>query len=153
MSLATMKPWKKIALGAVVVLALIQLVPSDRQNPPVTADIRVSQDVKVILQRACYDCHSNETTWPWYSRVAPVSWLVHRDVVEGRAELNFSSWESMAPDKRAKKQLKIGKEVTAGEMPLWFYTPLHPHAALTEADKQLIQSWSQSGAEPNAKAD
>jgi hypothetical protein len=72
---------------------------------------------------------------------------LHRDVVEGRAELNFSDWESMAPDKRAKKQLKIGKEVTDGEMPLWFYTPLHPHAKLTDADKQLLQRWSQGGAE------
>lgn len=107
----------------------------------------------MVLQRAGCDCHSNETTWPWYSRIAPVSWLLHRDVVEGRAELNFSNRESMAPDKQAKKRLEIGKEVRDGEMPLWFYTPLHPHAKLTDADKQLLERWSQGGAEPNAKAD
>jgi len=153
MKTSTKKLWKKIALGSVVVLALLQLVRGKHENPPVYDDIRVSQDVSAVLRRACYDCHSNETTWPWYSQVAPVSWLVQRDVVKGRAELNFSAWEAMPADKRAKKQAKIAKEVRDGEMPLWFYTPLHPHAALTEGDKRLLESWSQGGGEPNAKAD
>jgi hypothetical protein len=70
-----------------------------------------------------------------------------------RAELNFSDWESMPPAKRAKKQVKIGQEVAKGEMPLWFYTPLHPHAVLTDTDKVLIQTWPLRNGEPNAKAD
>jgi hypothetical protein len=153
MNIPRLKRWQKIGLAGVLGFALLQVVSCTRDNPPVNADIRVSQDVKAVLQRACYDCHSNETTWPWYSRVAPMSWLVHRDVTEGRAELNFSDWESMPPAKRAKKQVKIGKEVAKGEMPLWFYTPLHPHAVLTDADKLLLQTWALSTSEPNAKAD
>jgi hypothetical protein len=153
MKFPTLKRWQKVGIGGLVGFALLQVVSCTRDNPPVTADIRVSADVKAVLQRSCYDCHSNETTWPWYSRVAPMSWLVHRDITEGRAELNFSDWESMPAAKRAKKQVKIGQEVGKGEMPLWFYTPLHPHAVLTDADKVLLQSWALGNGEPNARKD
>jgi hypothetical protein len=143
-----MRRFTKIVLGGVVAIAAIQVVTFDRTNPPVTADIVVAPDVKAVLQRACYDCHSNETTWPWYSRVAPVSWLLHRDVVEGRRKMNFSEWESLPADKRAKKQRKCGGEVAEGEMPPWFYMPLHPRAALSSADKELLQSWSRGASSP-----
>jgi Haem-binding domain len=92
-----MRKW--IAGGAVallVALGAIQLVPVDTSNPPVTADVPASAAVKGILRRGCCDCHSNETQWPWYGRIAPVSWLLARDVREGRAELNFSTWTSTA---------------------------------------------------------
>ena len=145
-----MKLWKKIALGSLVAFGAMQVVSCARSNPPVTSDIHAAADVKAVLQRACYDCHSNETTWPWYSRVAPVSWLVHRDVTEGRAVLNFSDWESLPPEKRAKLQRESGEEVGEGEMPPRFYTPLHPHAVLSGADKELVRTWSQSAA---AKSD
>jgi len=138
-----MKRWKKIAIGALLAFGAMQLVRFERTNPPVTADIRVASDVKSVLQRACYDCHSNETVWPAYSRIAPVSWLLHRDVMVGRDELNFSTWESLPPDKRAKKTQKIGKQVADGEMPPWFYTPMHPPARLSPADKLLIETWAQ----------
>lgn len=133
---------KKVALGLVITFAAIQLVTCERSNPPVKADIRVAQDVKAVLRRACYDCHSNETTWPWYSRIAPVSWLLHRDVIEGRAALNFSDWESLAPAKRSKLQRESADEVLEGGMPPRLYTPLHPEGALSSGDKELIQAWA-----------
>ena len=74
----------KAALGAGGVAVLIQLVSFERTNPPVTGEVEAPPEVKALLKRACFDCHSHDTTWPWYSKVAPVSWLVHRDVVEGR---------------------------------------------------------------------
>jgi hypothetical protein len=149
-----MKVWKKMGLGSLIAFAAIQLVTCGRSNPPVTADIRAAPDVKAVLQRACYDCHSNETTWPWYSRVAPVSWLVHRDVSEGRAALSFSDWESLPVEKRSKLQRESGEEVGDGEMPPWLYTPLHPHAVLSNSDKQLLQTCARGGTEvPRAEAD
>lgn len=139
-----MKLRMKIALGSLVAFAAIQFVSFERSNPPVQGDIRVAQDVHSVLRRACYDCHSNETTWPWYSRVAPVAWLVHQDVTEGRAALNFSDWESLPLDRRAKLQRESGDEIAEGEMPPWFYAPLHPHAALSDTDKQRVQAWAAS---------
>ena len=99
---------KKGLLGLVVALVAIQLVPVDRTSPPVTADIAAPANVRAVLKRACYDCHSNETTWPWYSRVAPVSWLVARDVREGRKELNFSDWGGYAAKRQARKLKECG---------------------------------------------
>jgi hypothetical protein len=134
--------WKKVALGAIATFAAIQIVTFERTNPPVTGDIRVAADVKAVLERGCYDCHSNVSTWPWYSHVAPVSWLIHRDVTLGREKLNFSTWEALPADKQAKKRREVGEEVVSGEMAPWFYRPLHPHAALSSADKQLLQTWA-----------
>jgi hypothetical protein len=87
-----------------------------------------------ILRRACFDCHSNETVWPWYAYVAPVSWLVASDVEEGREELNFSQWDAYNADRQAHKIKECGEEVAEGEMPLWFYVPAHPEARLSQAD-------------------
>jgi cytochrome c551/c552 len=140
--------WKKVAMGALATFAAIQLVTFERTNPPVTGDIRVAADVKAVLERGCYDCHSNASTWPWYSRVAPVSWLIHRDVTLGRQKLNFSAWETLPAARQAKKRIEVGEEITSGEMPPWFYTPLHPRAALSTADKQLLQTWAAGGTGP-----
>jgi hypothetical protein len=124
------------------VLALMQLVRCERTNPPVTAELAAPADVKAVLDRACYDCHSNQTRWPWYAGVAPMSWLVHRDVVEGRRHLNFTEWDKVPADKRARRIAACGREVTSGDMPLWFYLPLHPAAKLSGADKALLAGWS-----------
>ncbi len=139
-----MKVSKKIGLGLVATLAAIQLVTCEHTNAPATADIRATPEVKAVLRRACYDCHSNETSWPWYSRVAPISWLVHYDVAEGRAALNFSTWEALPVATQSKLQREIGEEVAEGEMPPGLYTPLHTAAMLSDADKQLIKTWASS---------
>lgn len=129
--------------GALVVAGLgIQLVPVERTNPPITQTIDAPANVMAILRRACFDCHSNETVWPWYSYVAPVSWLVASDVDEGREELNFSQWDAYTPDRAAHKIEECGEEVAEGEMPLWFYLPTHPEARLSKADIDTIVAWS-----------
>jgi cytochrome c551/c552 len=137
----------KLALGALVVFGAMQLVRFERTNPPVTADLRAPAAVLGVLRRACYDCHSNETVWPWYSGIAPVSWLLHHDVTEGRETLNFSEWGAQAPTGKAEQRREIGDSVADGEMPLWYYLPMHPSARLSEADKNILSDWVASGTE------
>ncbi|MCA9510247.1 MAG: heme-binding domain-containing protein [Myxococcota bacterium] len=134
----------RIALAAVALLAAIQLVPVDRSNPPVTSEVPADPATREILRRACYDCHSNETRWPWYARVAPVSWLVAHDVEEGREHVNFSTWNEYTAKKQRKKLDEVWEEVEEGEMPLWFYVPLHPDAKLGEADLRAIEAWAKA---------
>lgn len=136
---------KKGLLGLAVAIVAIQLVPVDRTSPPVAADLAAPANVRAVLKRACYDCHSNETTWPWYSRVAPLSWLVARDVREGRKELNFSDWGSYAGKRQARKLKEVREQVADGEMPPWFYVAVHREAALSPEDKALLREWSLSG--------
>jgi hypothetical protein len=138
----------KILLGLGVVLVLIQFVRPEQTNPPVTGDIAAPPEVAKVLRKSCYDCHSNETTWPWYSKVAPVSWLVTRDVNEGRKELNFSEWQSFADKRKDKKFEEIADEVGEGEMPMAIYLPMHPEAKLSDAEKTLLVEWAKKRGAP-----
>jgi len=137
-------------LGVVVLLVGMQFVQPDRTNPPANASAsfavvaKAAPEVAVILQRACADCHSHETTWPWYSRVSPVSWLVANDVKEGRARLNLSEWNLLGPEASMLKLKAACKEVKAGEMPLWQYKLMHPEARLSPADIEKLCSASES---------
>ena len=133
----------KSILGLLAVgLVVIQFIPVVRSNPTILAEIKAPEEVLTIFRRACYDCHSNETIWPWYSYVAPVSWLVESDVKVGRGNVNFSEWNEYSQKLQNLKRYKIGKEVDEGEMPLWYYLPLHSEAKLSQADIDLIISWS-----------
>ena len=139
--------WKVVrwfVLAVVAALVVIQFVPVERpqSNPPVTAEVPASAEVRAILRRACYDCHSNETVWPWYSKVAPVSWLVARDVREGREELNFSTWDQYSTKQQVKKMGESFEEVAEGEMPPWFYLPVHRDAMLSPQDKAALRDWA-----------
>lgn len=135
-----MKKILKISfVGIAAVFAGIQLIPVERSNPPVVSDLNAPLEVKQILMRSCYDCHSNETQWPWYSYVAPVSWLVSHDVVEGREYLNFSNWERHANNSHMKEE--IIEEMQEGEMPLGIYLLTHPKAAVSEDEISLVQAW------------
>ncbi|MCU1278782.1 MAG: heme-binding protein [bacterium] len=140
-----MKRSFKILLALAVLIALLQLGQCHRTNPPVTGDIGAPAEVAAVLRRSCYDCHSNETRWPWYAHVAPMSWLLHRDVDEGRRHLNFSEWDKVPVDKRDKRKNAFGREVKSGDMPPWFYLPLHPAAKLSDADKALVEKWAAGG--------
>ena len=132
------------------VLVIFQFIPITLDNPSVQADFDGPPDVRDILKRSCYDCHSNETAWPWYSYVAPVSWMVAGDVHEARSRLNFSDWGMLAPvDKRVAGK-NIWGQVKRGDMPLSQYLLMHPAAKLTEPDKSVIQGWSEG---TPAKAD
>lgn len=134
--------WKKIIVVLIVLLGAAQFVPIDRSAPPTETEVPAPPEVRAVLKRACYDCHSNETKWPWYSRVAPVSWLVARDVHVGREEMNYSAWNRLDPKKQAKRFRQSWELVDEGEMPLWFYVPMHPEAKLTDAEKALIKDWA-----------
>jgi len=128
----------------VVIVILLQLVQVERTNPPVTGEIEAPEQVMVILRRSCYDCHSNETAWPWYSYVAPMSWLVADDVHEARRHMNFSQWADYNTKQKNHKTKLCGKLVQEGEMPLWFYLPLHPDAQLLPEDVEILVAWSKS---------
>lgn len=132
--------WAGVTL--VGLLVLIQFVPVDRTNPPVEGEVPAPPEVRQVLQRACYDCHSNETNWPWYSRVAPVSWLVVRDVRQGREHLNFSTWNRLPTREQVEALRESWEEVDEGEMPLWFYLPPHPEARLSARDRELLRNWA-----------
>jgi hypothetical protein len=139
-------------LGGVLGLlfAGLQVVPVERTNPPVESDVAAPPPVHTVLRRACYDCHSNETAWPWYSHVAPVSWLVTQDVQEGRGRLNFSTWNRLDAKRQVETRRKAWEEIAKGDMPLWFYTPLHSGARLSLEDKAILREWLEAarGAEP-----
>lgn len=143
-----MRHIKRIAKWAVVVLAIalvvMQFVPVDRTNPPVETEVPATAEVRAVLRRACYDCHSNETVWPWYSRIAPVSWLAARDVHKGREELNFSTWNRLTTKEQVKALHESWETVEEGEMPLWFYLPTHPEARLSAQDRSVLRAWSLS---------
>jgi Haem-binding domain len=132
----------KACLGGIILAAAIQLIPIDRSNPPVTAELTASNEILATFRRACYDCHSNETIWPWYSRVAPVSWLVAADTWEGREHLNFSTWNHLPPEKQQKLRKEIWKSVDEGEMPPWVYLLNHAEAKLDQSDRAVIQAWT-----------
>jgi mono/diheme cytochrome c family protein len=128
--------WVKWGLfGALGLLILIQLVPygRDHENPGVVAEPSWdSQQTRDLTVRACFDCHSNETTWPWYSNIAPLSWLIQRDVDEGREHLNFSEWN------RRQRSGESAETVREGEMPPPYYTVTHPNARLSDAEMQAL---------------
>ena len=133
----------KIALIIlIVILVAIQFIPVDKTNPTVTAELDVPREVISVFKRSCYDCHSNETVWPWYSNIAPVSWLVAGDVNDARAHLNFSEWENLSRKDRVKMKEEIWEEIEDEKMPLWKYNILHPDASLKQKDKDLIRDWA-----------
>lgn len=135
----TLKNFIKTILAGIAVLLLIQVIPYGRTytNPPVVSEPSWdSSTTRAIAKRACFDCHSNETIWPWYSRIAPLSWLVKYDVDEGRSELNFSEWQNGA--REGERPDKISKEISKGEMPPFLYLPAHPEARLSAAEKRQL---------------
>ncbi len=130
--------------GAGIAVA-IQLYPVDRSNPPVRSAISVPAAVDSVLRAACYDCHSYETDWPWYSYIAPVSWFVANHVHEAREELNFSDWAALSQEDAAELLEEISEEVEEGEMPLRSYRVVHPAARLSAEQRAAISRWATAG--------
>jgi mono/diheme cytochrome c family protein len=128
--------------GLVLVAVAIQLIPVSRTNPPALADLNAPAEVKAILKASCYDCHSNETVWPWYSRVAPVSWLVASDATEGRSKFNFSDWNTYTSGRKAGILDHMVREVRRGDMPPWYYTIKHRDAKLTPDKRTTLETWA-----------
>ncbi|MGO9058510.1 MAG: heme-binding domain-containing protein [Candidatus Binataceae bacterium] len=132
------------ALAVSVVLLAVQLVLVNRINPPSLGTFAAPPQIDATLKRACYDCHSNETRWRWYSRVAPLSWFTVHDVTLGRKEANFSEWGIYCPATRRRKLEWMGRALREENMPPWSYRLLHPGARLTEADRAAVQRWIES---------
>jgi Haem-binding domain len=148
---------KKFAPGALLALAVAvlaaQVVTIKRVNPvssPLAGEIATPAQIEALLIRACYDCHSNQTKWPWYSRVAPMSWMIARDVALGRKELNFSEWGSYYPQTRRRKLQWMGRVLRERAMPPWTYRLVHPRARLTEAERVMLGQWIESAISTSA---
>jgi uncharacterized membrane protein len=148
-----MKIVKLLILVLLIVVVIIQFIPNDKPEVVLTNENdliynnQLPEKIRVMLKESCYDCHSNETIYPWYSNVAPVSWLVIRDIKLGRDELNFSHWESQSKIDKAKNLDKIIDEVTDENMPMPIYTIMHAKAKLSDDERQLLAEWAESYAE------
>lgn len=128
---------KKIAIAIAVVFVAIQLVPYGRNHTNPAADSQPKWDspqTKETFFRVCADCHSNKTKWPWYSHIAPASWLIQKDVSEGREAFNATMWGI----NKENEGEHAAEEVKEGAMPLWFYLPLHPKARLSASEKEAF---------------
>lgn len=138
-----------LAVLVVVVVALgAQFVRPDMMNPPtnpartLTATERVPAGVTATLQRACQDCHSNDTRWPWYAQISPASWLLADHVADGRRELNLSEWGTFQARRRDKKLQEICEQLEHRKMPLTSYLWLHPEAAVSDAEVKAVCDWT-----------
>jgi hypothetical protein len=142
-----MKIFKKIALALLVVLIVMQFIRPDKnlQEGDVIADFRTetkpTQEVEAILERACFDCHTNNTKYPWYAEVAPVSYWLADHVNEGKGHLNLSEWTSYNVKRKDHKLEELGEEVEKKHMPLDSYLWVHDEAVLSESDMQIIVDW------------
>lgn len=141
---------KRILLVTGVALLAIQLIRPNQEAPVSTPenDLFVAEnapsEVEQLVKNACYDCHSNQTTWPWYAQIAPASWIIANHVNEGREHLNFSEWATFSAKKRDHKLEEIPEEITKGEMPMAGYVALHEEAKLTEEQKMAVINWFKS---------
>lgn len=145
-----MKVWQYLVGGLVVIGIAVQLVPNEL--PPVIEDNPgdlvsaglAGEEIAGILKTSCYDCHSNQTVYPWYSYVAPFSWLVAKDTREGREELNFSTWADYEMMDQLAKLDDIYAEIEEEKMPMPIYTLVHTDAKLDAAQRQKIMEWAET---------
>lgn len=138
---------KKIVYGLLAILIIIQFFRIDKTNPPINlADDFITitnppEEITVMLKSACYDCHSHESKYPWYSNIAPVSWWVKHHIDEAREELNFSKWSTFTEKRKDHKFEEMEEEVEEGEMPLKPYPLTHPEAKLSAEQKTQLINW------------
>jgi hypothetical protein len=138
----TLKKLGAIALGGgAATLILVQALRSPRRWAPDAGALTAPPEVITILKNSCYDCHSNQTQWPWYGRVPPLSWWISREVELGRRQVNFSDWAGYYPITKQHKLQWIGRSVRESNMPPLPYRLMHPAARLTEGDRRAIEQW------------
>jgi len=139
---------KKIVLGLLIIVVVMQFFRIDKTNPEVNiADDFIAitnppEEIATILKTSCYDCHSNESSYPWYSNIAPISWWLKHHLNEGREELNFSEWNTYSEKRKDHKLEELAEEVEEGEMPLNSYTWTHSNANLSVDQKNRLIGWS-----------
>lgn len=138
---------KKILIALLAVFVLIQFFRTEKNTSTAVSEAALEQhyavpaNVRAILHRSCYDCHSNNTSYPWYNTVQPVQWWLAEHVKEGKKELNFDEFYAYPAKKKLKKLDKIVKEIKEGGMPLSSYTLIHRDAILSAAQKAEIENW------------
>ncbi len=134
-----------LALALPAVFALLQLTNPARTNPPVKTDLIATlhppEPVANALIASCYDCHSHQTQWPWYARVAPVSWLIVSDVKEGRQHLNLSEWPATDAKRAVRRLEEMSDQIGNGVMPPAKYTAIHAGARLTDSQRKVLTDW------------
>jgi hypothetical protein len=141
-------PLKKIGIAVVVAFVAIQFFPVHRDNFPVDSTKTIDSvesmpsDLRAIVHRSCTDCHSDQTNWPWYSHVAPASWMVASDVHEARRKMNFSVWGNYSQAKRDHELEEICNEVIDGDMPDTKYTLIHRSAKLSQPEREALCTWT-----------
>lgn len=139
-----MKILKSMLLVLLVVFVGIQFVPTERNQSdivPKTDFIAVSNPpdgIRILLKTSCYDCHSNNTNYPWYNKVQPVSWLLDRHIKKGKSELNFNEWDEYSDRRKNSKLKSIINQIKGDEMPLSSYTLIHKDAILSKTEKTLL---------------
>jgi hypothetical protein len=146
-----MKKILKISAFIIIVIIIaLQFFKPGTVNPVedkpkfILSKYQIPDNVYQKLEKACFDCHSYRTKWPWYSRISPVVYLISRDVNEGRKHLNFSVWNDYDKSRMIDKLDGVITEVKDGEMPLSVYLPMHPEARLSEDDVKLITEWAKN---------
>ena len=140
--------WKKAGLVLLLIFGLIQFIPGPERNiSSATAHKGMEQlypmpdSIMQILKAACYDCHSNNTNYPWYSTIQPVAWFLNRHIVEGKEELNFDEFGNYSKRRQQSKLKSIASQVNDGEMPLTSYKLLHKKARLSGKERSMITKW------------
>jgi len=140
---------RRILLIIIIILIAIQFIrPAKNQSIDVLpSDIShvytVPQNVSVILKKACNDCHTNNTVYPWYAQIQPVGWWLNHHIEEGKDELNFNEFGAYAVPRQYHKLEEVVEQVKEGEMPIWSYTLIHTNAKLTDEEKQTLINWAQ----------
>ena len=141
---------KKILIALLVIFVIIQffrpskIISAGQQANNIETKYAVPADVKIILEKACYDCHSNNTQYPWYNNIQPVAWWLKRHVDEGKRELNFDEFTNTALRRQYHKLEEVEEQVKEGEMPLPSYTWIHKNAILTDVEKNALYAWVSS---------
>jgi hypothetical protein len=142
-----MKIVKIIAIVLLIALVGIQFIPTTRNQSDTVPSTdfmlvnNVPEAIQKKLQVSCYDCHSNNTQYPWYNKVQPVAWILEDHIKEGKAELNFNEWDSLSNRRKKSKLKSIIKQIEGGKMPLYSYTIIHKDAEFTEAESKEIINW------------
>lgn len=136
-----------VLIGLGVLFVAIQFIPVERTNPPVTGLVDAPEEVLTTLRRSCWDCHSNETDWPWYAYVAPMKLRVSQHVWMGREHVNFTEWDSYDAEELDEAYEDIAKVIDRGRMPLKDYLLVHRNAKLTTSDRERLVSWAESARE------
>jgi len=148
--------FKTVILSGIGLLIAIQLIRPARTNPATNSGQTIQAMLPgaavgmSVIDRACRDCHSNETVWPWYSSVAPISWLVVHDVNDGRRAMNFSTWGASSQEQQGKHLKEACNQVREGEMPMFIYTIMHPASRLSADDVQAICNLNRATVPPLA---